>query len=687
MQQLCTTAVENATKAIVTLQLNYVKGAVVNVIMPMLTDALKEGLDEAKEEAKAEAGPESKEVEVKEGPRGRRALEERLARDEKEAQADTNVLHLESCPTQYAWLGPAWTGYQMYALKYGQHPKSNLFYSVGYEYTLRHSNMRQLDKRLRDEFKENKAAVDTMVPLPDDTLHGVKCGCMVRTVDAYAQYGRMQPYMKAIQAKPFVHSKSSAEFFRIGDDFEAQRKLKEVFDQAVIDTVEDTLGRPACKWCEFKDPFDETEAVRQLLYITAGRSISELRGMINPPFCAYNARQAAEGVLLAQLEVVANSWGAGQEALNKMKAQALTAVESAGATLVGALKPHLIKVLVLVQSKISKKPAAGEEKKEEKKEDKVKLGDVSYNWRFSSTRIGAKLMEAMHTGSTDDAIRHSESDLNPRTVLEKGIADIASSLGGDGIMDAPGIGSALRELTSKINDQIYRFNTLAPLLAAVRHLGEVRDKEEANLKAAATDPAKIAAAIEQQSAMLWEKGLGGALLKMFSSYQSIRSSVKSAYGGETPEAAATCMIEFCDYLYEGHVRALNALRVRYIQLLREQLVGANIESADRVAEHSKKCFAQAFFEISDILIDDFWVKMTDAIIVYACEQAFAAFKKHVWSEMAPLLDAIKSVLPPPVASANVHEAIILAVIKIVVNKAMTAITTKMLVWAEKQIFA
>jgi len=29
----------------------------------------------------------------------------------------------------------------------------------------------------------------------------------------------------------------------------------------VIDTVEDKLGRPACKWCEFRDPFDEAEAV------------------------------------------------------------------------------------------------------------------------------------------------------------------------------------------------------------------------------------------------------------------------------------------------------------------------------------------------------------------------------------------------------------------------------------------
>lgn len=685
MQAVLTTAVTNAGKAIVTLQLNYVKGAVVNVIKPMIIDALKEGLEEAKEEAKGEHAAESKEVVVREGPRGRRPLEERLAKDEKEAEPDTNILHLESCPTQYAWLGPAWTGYQMYTIKYGKDPKSNLFYSVGYEYTLRHVNMRQLDKRLREEYKENKDAVATIPPLPDDTLHGVKCGCIVRTVDVYGQHHRFEPYMKAIQAKPFIHSKSAADFFRIGDDWERARKLKEVFDQAVIDTVEDTLGRPACKWCEFKDPFDETEAVRQLLYITAGQSIRDLRNLVNPPFCAYNARQAAEGVMVGQLEVVANSWSGGQEALNKLKTEALDAVEKAGETLVGALKPHLIKVLTLVNSKVGKK---SEEKKEEKKEDhSVKLGDQSFNFRFSTSRHGAKLLEALNTGSSDDAIRHSESDLNPRTHLENSIKDIATALGGDGIMDAPGIGSAIRELTGKINDQIYRFNTLAPLLAAARHLGQVRDSMEADLKAAHGDEVKIHAAINAQSAALWEKGLGGALLKMFSAYQSIRSSVKSAYGGDTPEEAATTMIDFVDYLYEGHVRALNSLRVRYIQLLHTVLVGPNASTPERVAEHSKRAFAQAFFEIADILIDDFWVKMTDAIIKYACAMAFAAFKKHIWSEMAPLLDAIKSVLPPPVASANVHEAIILLVIRTVINKAMTFITTKALLWAEKQLFA
>jgi len=406
--------------------------------------------------------------------------------------------------------------------------------------------------------------------------------------------------------------------------------------------------------------------------------------MINPPFCVYNARQAAEGVLLGQLEVVANSWSGGQEALNKLKTEALSAVTGAGASLVAALKPHLIKVLTMINGKLGKKD---DDKKEDKKEDKsVKCGDVTFGWKFQQTRVGRKLLEALHTGAAEKAIRDSESDLNPRTVLEHEIKDVATALGGDGIMDAPGIGPAIRELTSKISDQIYRFNTLAPLLAAARHLAEVRDQEEAALKAAATDPAKIEAQIQAQSAALWDKGLGGALLKMFSSYQSIRGQVKSAYGGDTPEEAATAMIEFVDYLYEGHVRALNGLRVRYIELLRAALVGAGIESADRVAEHSKRAFAQALFEIADVLVDDFWVQACQKIILFACATAFAAFKRSVWPELAEVLDAIKSVLPDPIAKANVHEAIILAIIKVVITKAMTMLTTKMLTWAERKIF-
>jgi len=131
---------------------------------------------------------------------------------------------------------------------------------------------------------------------------------------------------------------------------------------------------------------------------------------------------------------------------------------------------------------------------------------------------------------------------------------------------------------------------------------------------------------------------------------------------------------------------LNSLRIRYVELLRANLVGAGIESADAIADHSRKCFAQAFFEIADILVDDFWVQLCDKIVLFACATAFAVFKREVWEEMKELLEPIKSVLPPPVANANVHETIILKLIEMVINKAMTFITTKMLIWAEKKIF-
>jgi len=680
VQDVMTRAGADAAEAIVKLQLNYVKAAVMGVIMPMLQDALKEGIEDAKEEAKG--GADEKEIKVVEGPRGRRPLHERLAKDEKEAGKDTNIVHLESCPTQAPWLGPAWTGYQMYTIRYGKEAKTNLFYSVGYEYVLRHTNMKQLDKRLREEFKGD-AALATLPALPDDCLHGVKCGCIVRTVDAYGQHGRFKPYMAALATAPFCHSASAAEFFRVDELYEQRKADFEAFQQAVSDTVEDVLKRTPCRWCEFKDPFDETEAVRQMLYLVLGQHISSLRGLVNPPFCAYNARMAAEGLLVGQLEVVAGSWSAGQEALNKMKTEAIKAVSDAGDRLVAGLKPHLIKIMTLINSKMSKP----EEKKEEKKEDKsVKPGDVTYTWRFSHSTTGRKLMEALHTGPAEQAIRHAESDLNPRTILEREIKAVATELGGDGIMDVPGIGHAIRDLINGMNDQLYRFNTLAPLLASVRHIAEVRDKEETALKAAATDPAKIEAAINAQAAALWSQGLGGALLRMFSSYQSIRGQVKSAYGGDTPEEAATSMIEFVDYLYKGHVRALNALRVRYIEVLRANLTGANIESADRVAETSKRAFAQALFEVADVLVDDFWVRACERITLYACATAFATLKKTTEKELEPLLEPMVSVLPDPVAKANVHKAILYAIMRQIVNKIVTMIVTKVLTWAERKIF-
>jgi hypothetical protein len=176
-------------------------------------------------------------------------------------------------------------------------------------------------------------------------------------------------------------------------------------------------------------------------------------------------------------------------------------------------------------------------------------------------------------------------------------------------------------------------------------------------------------------------------MKMFVEYTRIRGVVRSAYQGETvPEKAATSMIEFVDYLFEGHVQALNAVRVRYITNLRAALVGDGIASADAIAAHSKAAFRSAFFEVADILMDDFWVKMCEQIVLFACETAFAKFKKEVMPELAEIMEPIKSVLPDPVAKANVHEKIILAIVGVIINKAMTFITTKLLIFAEKKLF-
>jgi len=73
--------------------------------------------------------------------------------------------------------------------------------------------------------------------------------------------------------------------------------------------------------------------------------------------------------------------------------------------------------------------------------------------------------------------------------------------------------------------------------------------------------------------------------------------------------------------------------------------------------------------------------------LFACATAFAKFKKDVWPEMQELLEPIKSILPDPVAKANVHEKIILQIINVVITKAMTFITTKLLIFAEKKLFA
>lgn len=100
MQALITETTEQSLKVIASLGVNYVKGVIMGVLVPMLTDALKEGLEDARDELKS--GSESKTP-------ARAKLEDRLAKDLNEESVDTNLLYLESCPTQWVWFGPDWT--------------------------------------------------------------------------------------------------------------------------------------------------------------------------------------------------------------------------------------------------------------------------------------------------------------------------------------------------------------------------------------------------------------------------------------------------------------------------------------------------------------------------------------------------------------------------------------------------
>jgi len=673
MQALLVEAGTEAAKIVVSLGTNLVKGAIMGVLVPMLTDALKEGLEEAKEEVK---GGEEKEA------KGRRPLQERLLSDPEEKGVDTNILHLESCPQQYVWFGPPWTGYQMYTVKFGQDRKTNLFYAIGYDVTLRHHNLIMLDKELREEFKDQKDA-PALPALPPDALHGLKCGCIKRVVNGGEQYNLFRPYMTALATKPYCNSKRAAQMFRIGDDYKAQALYKAVFDQAVVDTVEEYLGRPACKWCEFKDPFDEAEGVRQLLYIVMSTTIlPRLQAMVNPPICQYNARLTAESALMGALNGAADKWAGAQKGINEIKDKALKAVEEAGAGLVGALKPHLLKVL----EKINAKMAGKKKDEDEKKPAPAAFGDETAKWRFERTPVGARLYAAMEKGAHKPAISSTENDLNPQRVLEDELKSIAEAIGGDGAADVPGVSHAIRDVSSKINHQIYRFNTLAPLLDAVKAIAEIRDEEKL-LTDAAGNAEGIVKAIETQSLAMWDSGLAKSVLRMFTAYNRIRGQVVNAYRDPVPEKAATAMIEFVDYLFENHVRALNGLRVRYINLLKAALVGDGIANADAISAHSKACFRQAFFEVADILMDDFWVQMCDKIVLYSCQSAYALFLKEAWPEMKELLEPIKSVLPEPVAKANVHEKIIQKIIEVVITKAMTFLTKKLLIWAEKKLFS
>jgi len=153
-----------------------------------------------------------------------------------------------------------------------------------------------------------------------------------------------------------------------------QQRSKAIFDDAFAATQAEVIKGA---YNPVIPPFDETEGMIQLLRAVARNEfIQAIREKVPnvPVVKGFLLRGADQGVLTAVDTAVSTAWPPIQSGVNIAKEKTLEILEKKADEIVDKLKPLLMKLLDLVQSKLHKK----EEKKEDENKDEKKKEDP--NW-------------------------------------------------------------------------------------------------------------------------------------------------------------------------------------------------------------------------------------------------------------------------------------------------------------------
>jgi len=337
------------------LGVNYLKACVANAFQPAIVDGIKAALEDAKEEAGL-GGPEETPV-------------TKLAYNKDEKERDTFCVNVHGSRIYEPHLGGKFIAYNTYVVRIcsSGDEKEKQFYVNAQYFDIKYNQLSCVPALIHKDFKDQKL---TAFP-PSYQIGGPCCFCLEKKAgDKPAHDKAMSDWFKT-SYETVPYSKHTADHFRCGDEWEIQQTAKQIFFDAVTNTIADY----DCVWNPEIPPFDEVDAVAELCKAVAIKKLlpkvlGPVEKIENPTIRHTLLRTARSGVATA-IDTAAGGWAPLGAAATKAGEAATKALKEAAEKIVEALKPLIAKIVGVVKEKNEKKK---EKKKKEKRKSDGKTG-------------------------------------------------------------------------------------------------------------------------------------------------------------------------------------------------------------------------------------------------------------------------------------------------------------------------
>lgn len=651
---------------------NYLVALVTEAFKPALEDGIAGCLEEAKEAL-------GKKEEAEEDP---------LVWDKAEKQPDTFWVSVSKATVCEPAFGPRFPYYDTFVVRIGHvdGKDGKEFYVNAQYFPIRYNQLAKVPDFIKKDHKDAK--VDEF-PAPYQ-MGGTCCFCITKQAGDIVEHTQtMFNYFDNLM-KTTPSSKRVADHFRVGDEWEIQQTAKVVFFSAIQQTAADL----ECEWAPDIDPFDELEAVVELLKTYCVKKL--LQAVLEPiekqeiPAAAKNiALDTARSSVVTAIETASKAWEPLQVAAAKAGELATKKMQENAEKVVDMFKPLIEKAVKVIKTKMDEKAKEkGDEKKEveEDKGDKVSIGDIVAKWQFQKTTIGKTLYENLEKQSTTDAIKATSTEITSklRDAVKKPLDAIVEALCGTVFVHDYWTQWQIWWMARRITNFICEITTLEGFLEAAHKLAAAVDKHvEEHGKTCAGKKEEVEKFVEGASAALW-KALADEAVGLWTKIYSLTAAVESVFSGQ-PETVTGPLTDLLSGIFEVQVRGFNAIRVLFTRKLKDALADAKDHDGVKVAVRTS--IRDSIFEVINILAKEHWTRLHEALTEAAKAYVTDRFINEVWPSIKSALDDLLSLLPEEIASIGVDIAgMVLKIALIMIEKGVAWAMTKIGLRMEKAIF-
>jgi len=636
---------------------NYIASTIADGLTPIIQKTVQALTDDAKDKL-GKKEPEK---------------EDKLGDSKGAEQPDLFTVELDGCNRIYDGWGNSFTAYTLYCVRVGT--EDDAFFTLGRRYQVMYSCLKSMHGKMKKED-------DKMADLPPDCLHGTYCCCLTRHGDLAATERTMKSYLENMVMKYQKTSKALPDHYYMGDKWDVQQRGKAIFDDAFAATKTAVIKG---EYTTVLPPFDETEGMIQLLrHVARNEIIQMIREKVPPvPFLKPRLELAADmSVLNAVDAAVGGAWPAIQKGVNVAKDEVLEILDKKADEIADKLKPLLGKVLALVQSKMKKEEKKDDENKDEKKK-KTEIGDFVKNWKFDQTDIGKRFWDNLIIEDATKALDILNATLSQAMTeaVEKRLQDGMKRLMGErASMEI--VQLIIEQLATDATRMVKRFTTISPLMTASRHFFEKRAEVEKKIRESKTAE-EMEKAINEGSAAMWDT-LPHIGVRLFKDIETVKSQITSEFNGWTDDSV-TPLTDAADAMYAEQMKAINSIRVKLVLKLRTltNLIGKDNEMAEAV----RNAFREFVFNSVNVLVQDSWTAVGNAIVLSGIAQVKAKFAETVWPSIQSGLDELQSHIPEHLSKMGMKLApIVQKVVNILLEKGTTFVITKLIIKLEELLF-